>query len=128
MGNGLLENLQTSTSNHLWVQKKLDLRYIKNMWKLFSYSSHIISISSDPVLLNPRSVQCTLEEIRKILILCIVKSIVAKKILGRCVCRVDILFPSNHNIHKSSCGLCFWASNHLIDRFYQNLSIKGSEA
>ena len=41
---------------------------------------------------------------------------------------LDILFSSNHNIHKSSCGLCFWASDPLIDRFYQNLSIKGSEA
>ena len=27
-------------------------------------------------------------------------------------------FSSNHCIHKSSCGLCFWASDHLIDRFY----------
>ena len=26
------------------------------------------------------------------------------------------------------CGLCFWASDPLIDRFYWNLSIKGSEA
>ena len=42
--------------------------------------------------------------------------------------RLDILFPSNHNIHKSLCGLCFWASDPLIDRFYKNLSIKGSEA
>ena len=31
---------------------------------------------------------------------------------------IDILFPSNHNIHKSWCGLCFWASDALIDRFY----------
>ena len=31
---------------------------------------------------------------------------------------LDILFSSNHNIHKSSCGLCFWASDPLIDRFY----------
>ena len=23
-------------------------------------------------------------------------------------------FSSNHNIHKSSCGMCFWASNPLI--------------
>ena len=30
--------------------------------------------------------------------------------------RVDILFPSNHNIHKSSYGLCFWASDPLIGR------------
>ena len=30
---------------------------------------------------------------------------------------LDILFPSNHNIHKSSVGLCFWASDPLIDRF-----------
>ena len=26
------------------------------------------------------------------------------------------------------CGLCFWASDTLIERFYKNLSIKGSEA
>ena len=31
---------------------------------------------------------------------------------------LDIIFSSNHNIHKSLCGLCFWASDHLIDRFY----------
>ena len=31
---------------------------------------------------------------------------------------LDILFSSNHYIHKSSCGLCFWASDPLIDRFY----------
>ena len=30
---------------------------------------------------------------------------------------LDILFPSNHNIHKSSYCLCFWASDPLIDRF-----------
>ena len=42
--------------------------------------------------------------------------------------RLDILFSSNHNIHKSLCGLCFWASDPLIVRFYYNLSIKGSEA
>ena len=30
---------------------------------------------------------------------------------------LDILFSSNHNIHKSSHGLCFWASEPLIDRF-----------
>ena len=30
---------------------------------------------------------------------------------------LDILFPSNHNIHKSLCGLCFGASDALIDRF-----------
>ena len=24
---------------------------------------------------------------------------------------LDILFPSNHNIHKSSCDLYFWASD-----------------
>ena len=39
-----------------------------------------------------------------------------------------VLFSSNHNIHKSSCHLCFfWATDPLIDRFYQK-SIKGSEA
>ena len=32
---------------------------------------------------------------------------------------LDILFSSNHNIHKSLCGLCFWASDPLIDRFYK---------
>ena len=33
------------------------------------------------------------------------------------VCTLDILFSSNHNIHKSSCVLCFWASDPLIERF-----------
>ena len=41
---------------------------------------------------------------------------------------LDIVFSSNHNIHKSLHGLCFWASDPLIDKFYKNLSIKGSEA
>ena len=41
---------------------------------------------------------------------------------------LDILFSSNRNIHKSLCGLCFWASDPLIERIYQNLSTKGSEA
>ena len=41
---------------------------------------------------------------------------------------LDILFSSNHIIHKSLHGLCFWASDPLIDKFYKNLSIKGSEA
>ena len=31
---------------------------------------------------------------------------------------LDILFSSNHNIHKSLCGLCLWASVPIIDRFY----------
>ena len=30
----------------------------------------------------------------------------------------DILFTSNHNIHKSLYDFCFWASDPLIDRFY----------
>ena len=41
---------------------------------------------------------------------------------------LDVLVLSNHNIHKSLCSYCFWASDPLIDRFYWNLSIKGSEA
>ena len=32
--------------------------------------------------------------------------------------RLDILFLSNNVIHKSSVGLCFWASDPLIERFY----------
>ena len=28
------------------------------------------------------------------------------------------IFSSNHNIHKSLCGLCFWASDPWINRFY----------
>ena len=28
-----------------------------------------------------------------------------------------VLFSSNHNVHKSSYGLCFWASDPLIERF-----------
>ena len=31
---------------------------------------------------------------------------------------LDILFLSNHNIHKSSCGRCYWASDHLIERVW----------
>ena len=34
------------------------------------------------------------------------------------ICILDILFSSNHNIHKSSNGLCFWASDPLIERDY----------
>ena len=34
-------------------------------------------------------------------------------------------FLSYHNIHKSSCGLCFSAPDPLIDRFYSNPPIKG---
>ena len=37
-------------------------------------------------------------------------------------------FSSNHNIHKSLCDFWFSASETLIDRFYYNLWIKGSEA
>ena len=40
---------------------------------------------------------------------------------------LDLLFPSNHNIHKSSHGLCFWASDPLIENFLWNLSINRSE-
>ena len=32
--------------------------------------------------------------------------------------KLDILFSSNHDIHKSSSGHCFWASDPLIDRFF----------
>ena len=38
--------------------------------------------------------------------------------------RLDILFSSNHNIHKCSYGLCFLASDTLMEGF----SIKGSKA
>ena len=30
---------------------------------------------------------------------------------------LDILFLSNHNIHKSSAGHCLWSSDPLIERF-----------
>ena len=33
------------------------------------------------------------------------------------ICTLDILFSSNHNIHKGSCGLCFWTTDQVIDRF-----------
>ena len=46
--------------------------------------------------------------------------------IDRYLLTLDILFSSNHNNHKSSRGL--WASDPSIDRLYQNLSIKGSEA
>ena len=43
---------------------------------------------------------------------------------------VDILFSSNQNIHKRFAAFVFGlqSSDPLIDRFYYNLSIKGSEA
>ena len=41
---------------------------------------------------------------------------------------LDILFLSNHNIHKSSYVLYFWTSDPLIDGFYYNISIKVPEA
>ena len=44
------------------------------------------------------------------------------------ICKLDILFLSNHKIHKSLLGLCFSSPDPLINRFYYNLSIKGSEA
>ena len=40
------------------------------------------------------------------------------------ICVLDILFSSNHNIHKSSCGLCFWASDPLIHRFTKIFQLK----
>ena len=41
---------------------------------------------------------------------------------------LDILFWLDHNIHKSSCGLCYWTPDSLIDRSYQNPSMKRSGA
>ena len=41
---------------------------------------------------------------------------------------LDMFFSSNHNVHKSSCDLGFWASDPLIGIFLKNLLIKGSEA
>ena len=41
---------------------------------------------------------------------------------------IRLIFSSNHNINKSLCGLCFWAADPLIDRFYKILSTKGSGA
>ena len=38
---------------------------------------------------------------------------------------VRYTFSSNHNIHKISCGLCFWTLDPFINRLYSNLSIKG---
>ena len=35
---------------------------------------------------------------------------------------------TNPNDNKNLCGLCFWASYPLIDRFYLNLSIKGRQS
>ena len=44
-----------------------------------------------------------------------------------CARALDILFSSNHNIHKSSSGHCFCASYPLIDRFYRNFQLKGQK-
>ena len=43
---------------------------------------------------------------------------VKKKLILTYVCRLDILFLSNHDIHKSLWNLCFCVSDPLIDRFY----------
>ena len=51
-----------------------------------------------------------------------------KYTFNECISTLDILFPSNHNIHKSLDGLCFWVSDPLIESFCKNLSIKGYEA
>ena len=40
------------------------------------------------------------------------------------VCTLDILFLSNYNINKSSCGLCFWALDPLIDKILVKSIIK----
>ena len=32
--------------------------------------------------------------------------------------KIRYTFSSNHSIHKSSCGICYWDSDPLIDRFY----------
>ena len=36
-------------------------------------------------------------------------------------------FSSNHNIHKSSCGLCFWALDPLIDEIKASGTQKQSQ-
>ena len=41
----------------------------------------------------------------------------SSKIKTKQVLSLDVLFSSNHNIHKSSSGHCFRASDLLIDRF-----------
>ena len=41
---------------------------------------------------------------------------------------IDIFFSQIIIFIKVGVGLCFWASDPLIDIFYYNLSIKGSKA
>ena len=43
------------------------------------------------------------------------EDLAAKKAIQ--ITKLDILLSSNHNIHKSLCGLCFWTSDPLIERF-----------
>ena len=33
------------------------------------------------------------------------------------ICTYKCIFSSNYNIHKCSSGLCFWASDPLIEKF-----------
>ena len=58
----------------------------------------------------------------------VISSITKEGTIKQYIGRLDILFPSNHNIHKSLHGLFWGASDPLIERFYKNLSIKGPEA
>ena len=40
------------------------------------------------------------------------------RVIKKCKCAwARYTFSLNHNIHKSSCSLCFWAPSPLIDRF-----------
>ena len=52
---------------------------------------------------------------------CIISAIASERVEGLHsivdITPINILFSSNHNIHKSSHGLCFWASDPLIERF-----------
>ena len=40
---------------------------------------------------------------------------------------LDILFSSNHNIHKSSCDLCFLASDPFIEIFSKKFQLMDLE-
>ena len=63
---------------------------------------------------------CNVQTVRfiwAIMPFCTLPIIMVNKTTTNLLRYIRYTFLSNHNIHKSSCGLCLWASDPLIERF-----------
>ena len=90
-GSGISNNVDSQKNNHV-QQKKNKFVDGSSNYK----PTQIVILSNEKKKKNPRkTIICGLQ----------------------CIGTLDIFFASNHNIHKSSCGLCFWASDPLIGKF-----------